>query len=80
MTSDAQEVETAFATKLNQPCNENIDPPQAGARAETKGIGEPASETAHFGELLTRELNGHRVLRDTAPGENALVHEAAPAA
>ena len=84
-TSDAQEVETAFAAKLNELCDETLDTPEASARAETDGAGEPANETDCSGSEpitpaktpnRTRKLNGNRVLRRAVADQNGLTDSA----
>ena len=81
-TSDAQEIETAFAAKLNELCEDGattLDAPEASARAETNGTSEPANESDCSGsEPITPaktpnptcKLNGNRVLRREVAGHD----------
>jgi hypothetical protein len=82
-TSDAQEVETAFAAKLNE-LGDDIAPPDAPESATRVGGGgnsEPATATGSDGSgseptaatekrERTRKLNGNRVPRRRAAGQN----------
>jgi hypothetical protein len=82
-TSDAQEVETAFAAKLNELGDDlaSLDTPESAARVGDAGNSEPAtaaggdgsgSEPAAATEKTnaTRKLEGNRVSRRRAAGQN----------
>jgi hypothetical protein len=80
-TLDAQEVETAFAAKLNE-LGDGVAPlikPEAVVSAEVGGVGEP---TAAKGNAILakpgRKLNGSRVPRRAATVENGSVEEIPP--
>ena len=85
-TSDAQEVETAFAAKLNELCDDgaSVDTPEGSARAETNGNSKPmmADGNTSFDREPSpasekakprRKLNGNRVPKRGAAHQNASV-------
>jgi hypothetical protein len=88
-TSDAQEVETAFAAKLNE-LGDDVAPlvkPEAGARAEVGGEGEPPTANGIAGSdsqpipasrkpKPERKLNGHRVPKRGTAHQHASVDSA----
>lgn len=89
-TSDAQEVETAFAAKLNELCDDNaatLGTPEVSARAETNRNSKAAiadGNTSLDRQPLpasekpkpARKLNGNRVPKTSAAHQNASVVDA----
>jgi ERF superfamily len=80
-TSHAQEIETAFAAKLNELGDAPPDPPESAARVGDAGNSEPVtaagnngsgSEPASATEKTnpTRKLDGNRASRRRAAGQN----------
>jgi hypothetical protein len=89
-TSDAQEVETAFAAKLNELCDDGaatLDRLEASTKAETNGNSQPAiadGDSSFDREPIPaiekpkpgRKLNGNRVPKTGAAHRNASVVDA----
>ncbi|WMT72979.1 ERF family protein [Bradyrhizobium sp. Ash2021] len=78
-TSDAQEVETAFAAKLNELCDDGgaaLDMPEVSAKAETNGNSKPAiadGDTSFDRTSIPAKLNDDRVPKRGATQQNASV-------